>query len=312
MQNRGREVCEWTKASIDRECRESYRHYERALVRHYLEYYARHPAERCEHHAYSAQSVAAALPPGCAPLARLIPARRFHRHARSARSSQVLSLALLGASHELDPSLAAFWSSADIALEVRRTRETAVCFEHAIAPSALGEKPRVTELDVLISTEDFVAAVETKWSEVGFGICSCARESEGNPAAGHACAARVNERRRYWATAAGRFALDAQRLPLLPCPMSVFYQAVRCVAAIDHIAGPHRKRAFVLLHDERNPYFRQTGSWPGWPSVLAATLNRKPDDRFTFRAIAWQQLVEILPLPPAVRAWARQKHQLGA
>ncbi len=33
--------------------------------------------------------------------------------------------------------------------------------------------------------------------------------------------------------------------------------------------------------------------------------------RFQFAAISWQELVPLLPLDEATRAWAKEKHGLG-
>lgn len=68
---------------------------------------------------------------------------------------------------------------------------------------------------------------------------------------------------------------------------------------------------FVLFYDERNPYFRQTGAWPGWPEVLTATLKTADSNNLLrFRAISWQTLLPVMPLPNQVRQWAQDKHEL--
>jgi hypothetical protein len=91
--------------------------------------------------------------------------------------------------------------------------------------------------------------------------------------------------------------------------VSVAYQAVRNVAATRLLSGV-RRGVFVLLYDNRNPYFRETGAWPGWPALLSATLSAQTA-RFLFKAISWQDLVHALPIPEDVRQWAAEKHGLG-
>ena len=265
---------------------------------------------RCARHAYSARSLSAALPEGYAALWQLLPPQSTHIHARSARSSQSLALALLGCAADRDPSFSWFWNA--LRLPHRVKEPTHYSFEHALDPIDLNEEPRVSQLDFVAETNRYFAAVECKWSEAGFGICSCAREKEGNPGAGGFCADRVIVRDKYWLTAQKVFGLPGERLPFLPCPISSSYQAIRTAAAARQLAGRHRQAVFVLLFDANNPYFCPTGAWPGWPALLEQTLAVKNTcSRFRFHAVSWQDLIRRLPLPPQVRTWAAEKHRLG-
>jgi hypothetical protein len=240
-------------------------------------------------------------------LQQLIPSEHLHRYARSGRSSQVLGLALLGAAVIRDPTLNWFWRA--IGLSHLGTTDSCNCFkfEHALAPSDLDEYPRVTKLDLSVANSAAFAAIETKWSEPGLGICSCVKDEEGNPVAGHYCASRVATRSAYWRVAQENFGFERERLSQLPCPVSVAYQAVRSVAAARHFAGP-KWAVFVLIFDENNPYFSRTGKWPGWPDILETTL---ADGRgLLYRAISWRKLIPLLPLSPEVLDWAASKHRL--
>jgi hypothetical protein len=90
--------------------------------------------------------------------------------------------------------------------------------------------------------------------------------------------------------------------------VSTAYQAVRNVAAAVALAGSERRAVFVLVYDERNPYFAGAGDWPGWPAALEHTL--ADTDRVVFKAISWQALAPQLPVDANVRRWARERHQL--
>ena len=296
----------WTKQQIDRECATAYSRYVANLERHYVDYFKRYPHLRSASHAYSAKTLNAALPPNCEDLQDLIPRHSIHRFARSAKSSQTLALALLGS---------AWLNRSDhfnlpIALGFDAPRSEspyAIRFEHSLLPSDLNETPRVTCLDLTLASSEQLIAIETKWIERGLGVCSCIKDGDGSPAPGFDCSARVRSRRQYWETADELFGLPAVRLAFLPCSMSLFYQAVRYVAAVKHLAAG-RKAAFVLIYDANNPYFTSTGTWPGWPAVLRDALPRN-DRRFRFEALPWQRLVTSLPLPSTVRTWAKDKHR---
>lgn len=299
----------WTKESIDRECKGAYRAYEAAVIDRYTRYFAARLHLRCPWQRYSARSLAAALPPGLSALQQLIPLEHLHRYARSGRSSQTLGLALLGAAARRDPSLAWFWRSIGLTHLADNGDSAFFQFEHALAPTDLNEYPRVTKLDLSVSNSVAFAAVETKWSEPGLGICSCVRDGDGGPAAGFDCASRVLGRTAYWRVARECFDLDQIRLSLLPCALSIAYQAIRNVAAARHLAAG-RTAVFALIYDANNPYFKHTGAWPGWPALLAKTLATK--NGILYRSLSWQNLLPRLPLPQDVLAWALLKHRLAS
>jgi len=300
----------WTSAAIDTECRSAYRVYEKRLIEHYSAYYERHSNLRSSRHVYSARSLSAALPDGYGALQQLISPKSVHVHARSARSSQWLALALLGAAAHRDPSLSWFWRALGVPHDV--CEATHCIFERTLDPGDLNERPRVSQVDFVADTSRYVATVECKWSEAGFGNCSCEREGEGNPGVGGACADRVIAREKYWQTAHEVFGLPSERLASRGCPISSSYQSIRMAAACRAIAGKHRQAIFVLLFDARNPYFRRTGAWPGWPTVLHQSMGSNQEHpQFSFKAISWQDLIPRIPLSPRVREWALEKHRLG-
>lgn len=300
----------WTKALVDAECGKAYRQYERRRKDQYAAYFSRYPHLRSASQEHSACNMEAALPPGWGELQRLIPRSAIHLHARSAKSSQTLALSLLGSATTVDPSLRWFWTAADLIGGPSSSRPS-FCFERSLAPDDLNERPHTTQLDFAIEDDNCFVAVESKWTEKGFDVCSCRSRGEGDHEPGGFCANRVLERTRYWQVAQEFFGLPPERLPLLPCQIAPIYQTLRNVTAARHLAGDRPFSAFVLLYDSENPFFRRTGRWPGWPALLRQQLNQCVSRNFLFRALSWQELILKLPLDQAVRRWAKEKHQLG-
>jgi hypothetical protein len=67
----------------------------------------------------------------------------------------------------------------------------------------------------------------------------------------------------------------------------------------------------ALVYDSANPYFSESGEWPGWPALLAQAVDASADpEQFRFVAVSWQELVPALPLDDTTRAWAADKHGL--
>ncbi len=301
----------WTTRAIDQECGPAYRRYEKARRQQYLAYFTRHPELRCPQQPHSAKSLAVALPPGWVEqLETLIPRNAWHVHARSGKSSQTLALALLGSAARLDPSLSWFWRAFDLPAPSSQ-QNSSFRFERSLPTSLLDEKPRATVLDFAVDDPGCFVAVETKWTEQGLGVCSCAPRNDGGPDAGGYCAERVVNRKQYWQVAEKLFGLPTGRLPLFGCPISPAYQAIRNVAAAQKLADGKRPFAFVLLYDAQNPYFRPTGAWPGWPAILREHLNGRERACLYFRTSSWQELLPKLPLDTQVALWAKEKHQLG-
>jgi hypothetical protein len=303
-------VSQWTKPGIDAECGTGHSRYDRALAIHYTHYFAARP-ELAGEHRHCAKDIASALPPDWASLASEIEPPLWHRHYRSGKSSQVLGLALLGVAAKRDPTLSWLWPVVFSAAAAReRAPDVAhVAFERELPPELLNEqRPRVTSIDFFVDAPDVVVCAEMKWAERGIGSCSCGKsDDEGDPLIAE-CSTRVLNRPRYWKAAANVFHLPP-RMPGSYCPISTPYQAVRNVAAAQAIANG-RKAVFLLIYDETNPYFHETGDWPGWPIVLGTSLEES--ETFAFRAVSWQKLVRTLPLDEQTKQWAQEKHRLTA
>jgi hypothetical protein len=296
------DLAAWTHEAVHVECGAAYNRYSHDLDAHYTAYFAAHPKERGDHPRQAAD-LERALPPGWGHLADDLPKRVRHRHHLSGRSSQVLALAILGASARLDFSLD--WLFA--ALSPLPTTDSPLApprFEHELPAEALNERPYVTSIDFFAETSKLVICTEAKRGEDGMGRCTCP------PGASKVadCSQKVLDRPLYWQAAYNLFGMP-DREPGKPCPLSLGYQAIRSVAAARYLATARRAPVFALVYDAENPYFSGVGAWPGWPRVLEHTL-RGQDDQIRFRAVSWQELIPRLPIDDDFRDWLREKHRL--
>lgn len=304
---RSSHLATWTGPEIFQECQVAYRAYASAKTESNRAYFTAHPELKDEHHPYKAGDLAAALPEEWAGLAEYLPVGERHQHHLSGNSSQVLALGLLGVGGRRDPSLNWLWEALDRQSLLPAPSFTSVPawqFEFKLAPEVLGEQPRQTSIDFLVSDPGALLCIECKWVEAGIGECSCPAPG---PLTG-GCSDRVLGREAYWKTAYEVFHLP-KREKGKPCPLSFTSQAVRNVAAALALAEDDRVPVFGLIYDAENPYFAGCGQWPGWPAALAATLD--PDEsRVRFGAVSWQELMSLLPLDPSTAAWASEKHGL--
>jgi hypothetical protein len=230
------------------------------------------------------------FPAGLEWVGEIVAQDAWHDAWWAARSSQTLALTLLAASVAANPTLAWFPLSAQ--LGDRRS----TFFEVELAEHVLNERPRTTQLDALFVGNRGVIAVEAKFSERGFGSCSCQGRATGR------CSKRVRERP-YWAVAGELGLREVEGR----CALSLAYQPMRNIAAVQAIAGSNRKTGFVLVYDERNPYFTGAERWPGWVAVLE-DLSTNAETRFG--TLTWQQLLEGASLDTSLVTWAREKHGL--
>lgn len=294
-------LTDWTKPEIDSACSTSHGRFDRELALHYSQYFEKHSELRGTHR-HCAKNIQAALPQNWGHLADKLPVAERHRHHLSGKSSQLIALGLLGAAHQIDPSMQWMWKLLDIQKEAGARPK--VSFEFKVERTLLNEQPRVTAVDFLVDDPEIVIAAEAKWAEKGMGACSCS-DGDGDATIG-ACADRILEREGYWSTAHEILGLP-KRTAGNYCPISTSYQAVRNIAAARALAK-ERKSAFLLIYNEKNPYFRDLNGWIGWPEILQSTL--RVSEKFLFRAVSWQRLVTLLPIDDDVKVWAREKHQI--
>ena len=279
VDQQARALGDWTRDRIDGECDHAYELYAEELRTHHRRWPSSPTAARRD-----------VFPAGFEWIGEILPRDAWHRAWWAAKSSQTLALTLLAASTRADPALS--WLPCAQLLGERPLG----LFEVELAENVLNERPRQTQLDFLAVGREGVIAVEAKFSERGFGACSCEGRASG------VCSERVLDRP-YWEVAKrelGLAELDHQ------CPLSVAYQAVRNIAAAQAIATSERDAAFVLTYDDRNPYFTGAGSWPGWVAIL----NDLSQHAQTFAALSWQELLGRVPLNAALLDWASEKHGL--
>lgn len=287
----------WDEVAINAACGRAYGRYIRARERHY-EVYFQQRRELAGHHPKLARDLDAALPAGTPELREMIHARELHRWHLSAKSSQTLALGVFGTAMLRDPSLN--WLAA--ALDVGLGDDATMTFEHRLSPDALGEQRRQTSIDVLVTSADSVLCIEAKWTERGLGLCRCGREERSVSG----CLDEIVARTRYWDSAAA--SLNVKHSPGDRCKVGTAYQAVRNIAAAQALAGPGRRATFVLLYDERNPYFGGCEGWSGWPSQLDSRMTSGP---VRFLGLSWQRLLGHLPEDEHLRRWLCDKHELA-
>jgi len=276
---RAREFGSWSVEAIDAECA-AYDEYAAELRERHRHWPSSPEVERTS-----------VFPTSHEWIAGSIGEHAWHDFWWAAKSSQTLALTLLAAAARSDPSLG--WLPHAELLG----RQRIGLFEVELSPGVLNERPRQTQLDFLAVGSTGVIAVEAKFSEKGFGTCSCARRSAG------VCSERVLERP-YWTVARRQLGLRRREGS---CALSLAYQPVRNLAAAAAIAGAGRRAAFVLVYDNRNPFFSGSGAWPGWVSILHG-LTAHSTTRF--KALSWQELLARGPFDPSFVEWAMEKHGL--
>jgi hypothetical protein len=260
------------------------------LHERHLEYFEARPQSRSATQPWAASERRLTFPEGWEHLADLLPEDKWHRFHMFGGSSQVLALTLLAAAANADPTLQ--WLPGAEALGSSR----ASLFEVELAPHVLNERPHQTTIDWLVLGRYGVIAAEAKFTEKGFGTCRCEGRSRG------ACSSRVLQRP-YWPTASTALGLCRDEASGR-CPLSFVYQAVRNMAAASAIAAS-RRAAFLLLYDERNPFFAGACEWPGWASLLRDV---SVSSVIAVRTLTWQDLLGRVRLEPTVMRWAEDKH----
>lgn len=307
-------VKDWTPSAVDGECRGPYRRWAAAHERRYEQELGKRGVRRVGKWVVENRSD---LLPNIEidHLGLLVDPSEWHRHCRSAKSSQTLAVGFFGPAVLGDQ---AAWAALTCALLPAGASPGPVLhqpvFERAMKPSDLLEHGvKTTSIDLLIETDKLVIAVECKRFESGIGRCSCRVPNPDGPPPKTlpgwpdcACKPDVLGRTAYWRVARDHFGLP-ERLAGIPCPIALSYQAIRNVAALEALRGD-RQGVLVVVYDLENPYFRPTGAWQGWPSMLSYTLGSPTSENIGFNAVSWQELVPLLLEDPRHREWASALH----
>ena len=236
-----------------------------------------------------------------------IPPGKRHRWFRSFRSSQALTQSVFG-------SIAAF-NRLNLLEKVdaecgqpaffNDRGEWAVDFEYDV--NCLGER-RSTSIDVLFTRPGQRVAIECKFMEAAFGVCS-RTDRRQYPEPEQHCDGNYriqSDRRnrcalteigiRYWSHLPHLFDWPSNR-DHLPCPFGAVYQPARNVLAAtidaEGRADPTRGHALVV-YDSRNPAFCPDGKADKqWRSAAGASLHNG-----LLRRLSWQNLLTSLAEAP--------------
>jgi hypothetical protein len=287
-----KQFARWTVAAVDQQCAEAHDAYKKTLHTRHLDYFRARPKTRDPRRPWAASARRYCFPEGWEKLATILPEESWQEFHLFGGSSQTLAITLLTAAVQSDPTLS--WVPGAETLGSSK----ACLYEVELAPHVLNEQPCQTTIDWLLLGSSGVIAAEAKYRETGFGTCRCDGRAEG------ICSDRVLERP-YWQVAGQALGLHRDE-GSGRCALSVTYQAVRNIAAASTIARG-RRAGLLLLYDARNPYFSGCGEWPGWVSVVGSLCAASPVD---VRTLAWQELLDRLPLDHRVIDWALEKHGL--
>ena len=236
-----------------------------------------------------------------------IPTGKRHRWFGSFRSSQALTQSVFGgiaAFNRLDLLEEVYAECGRPAFFDNRGK-WAVDFEYDV--SGLGE-PRSTSIDVLLTRPYQRVAIECKFMEVAFGVCS-RTDRRQYPEPEQHCDGnyRIQSGRRYrcaltelgiqyWAHLPRLFDWSADR-DHLPCPFGAVYQPARNVlaATIDAEGRADSTRGHALVvYDSRNPAFCPGGKADKqWRSAVGASLHNG-----LLRRLSWQNLLASLTKAP--------------
>ncbi len=186
------------------------------------------------------------------------------------------------------------------------TRGASLVLEHKVR--ILGE-PRRTSVDVLLEGRSQRVAVECKFTEREFGVCSRPKLRPRDPSyAEQHCDGNYRVQRgrrercalteigvRYWTCLPHLFDWNADQ-DLQPCPFSPLYQLARnALAATLTDTGLNANSGHVLaVYDARNPEFLAGGAaQQQYASAIAAS--RIPG---LIRRLSWQRLAGALAPAP--------------
>ena len=239
-----------------------------------------------------------------------IPISKHHRWFRSMTSSQALTQSVFAAVREFGrlDLLEGLASESGQPAFFDDTRDWVVSFEHDV--SGLNE-PRPTSVDVLLSRPGQRVAIECKFLEDQFGICSRTNiraypdpknHCDGNyrlqSGRSHRCAL-TEIGIRYWDLLPHLFDWPSHR-DHEPCPFGATYQLARNALAATvtpdgrlNASGGH----VLVMYDDRNPAFRPGGkAHRRWQLVEDACAHQG-----LFRLLTWQRLLISLARAPELK-----------
>ena len=238
---------------------------------------------------------------GAREVAAAIPESGRHSWFRSLKSSQALAQSVFGAVRAFDRLDLLEEVSADCGRPAFPPMPQGMRLEFEHEPGFLGE-PRPTSVDIWLHGPEGRAAVECKFTERDFGVCS--QTKPGRPPRRFCDGTyRVQQGRRercalteigvlYWRYLPRLFDWPADR-DHRPCPFRDVYQlgrnALAAAVAPDGALEAARGHALVM-YDARNPEFRPNGR-AGRQWAAATEACRIPG---LLRRASWQRLLAAL------------------
>ena len=237
-----------------------------------------------------------------------VPKEERHRWFRSFKSSQALAQSVFGAIRTFGRPDLLDGVTADCGRPafLEDTCDASLVLEHKVR--SLSE-PRPTSVDVLLEARSKRIAVECKFMERKFGVCSRTQLRPGDPNyAEQHCDGNYRIQRgrrercalteigiRYWTHLPHLFDWAADH-DLRPCPFSEVYQLARnALAATVTASGFDQNSGHVLVvYDARNPEYAAGGAAQRqYESAIRAC--RVPG---LIRRLSWQRLVGTLKCAP--------------
>lgn len=232
-----------------------------------------------------------------------IPIRQRHKWFRSFRSSQALTQSVFAAIHAFDrlDLLEDVAAECGLSAFFNDKQDWTMSLEHKVR--GLNE-PRPTDVDVLLRRLDQRVAIECKFLEDEFGLCSRTSQKrypdpkqhcDGNyrfqNGRRHRCAL-TEIGIRYWEHLPHLFKWASDQ-DHAPCPFGATYQLARnALAATVTTRGDLKptKGHVLVIYDARNPAFGPGGKAnEQWQHVVGACLHQG-----LFRLLSWQSLLMSL------------------
>ena len=238
-----------------------------------------------------------------------IPESQRHRWFRSLSSSQALTQSVFGAIGALDrlDALQGVLAECGRPAFFDDHRDWSLVLEHDVRGL---DEPRPTSVDVLLRGPHGRVAVECKFTEQEFGVCSRPRLRPRDAAyAEQYCDGSYRAQRerhercalteigvRYWEHLPHLFDWSADR-DHVPCPFGEVYQLARnALAAVISSEGEFEPTGghALVVYDARNPEFRNDGKAASqWQAAVKAS--RVPG---LLRRLSWQCLVPAIARAP--------------
>ena len=240
-----------------------------------------------------------------------LPTPERHRFFGSFKSSQALAQSVFGAVSAFDrlDLLDGVVADCGRSAFLEEGRGAHLALEHQVR--TLGE-PRPTSVDVLLEAPSGRVAVECKFTEREFGVCSRPklRPRDSTYAQQHCDGSYHVQRQRrnrcalteigvrYWTFLPELFEWNAD-YDMVPCPLSPVYQLARnaLAAAVNDSGFDPNSGHVLVVYDARNPEFASNGAARNQYDAIVAS-SRIPG---LVRRVSWQRIAGCLNAAPELK-----------